>query len=266
MDIYTKSATNVPHGFFEAEALGLKWLKSKYGVDIVDVYDYNSHSLSIEKVNTVSPTKSCAYEFGQKLAKMHLDGAQYYGYSPSKYSYFGPLSDPVKGVNGRYNDFWDYYLNGKMSSILKIGMNRGVFTDADHCEIMSLLDKLAKRFEYLNDNSVAKVHGDLWSGNVLWRNDDYGEVHAVLIDPNAHGGHYEEDLAMLNLFGISYYDSILEGYESEKVIEGGFKSQEFNYRKTIFNIYPIAGHVVFFGGSYYYELKSMLSILKDALK
>ncbi|CAM5632178.1 Fructosamine kinase OS=Streptomyces fumanus OX=67302 GN=GCM10018772_19000 PE=4 SV=1 [Streptomyces fumanus] len=43
----------------------------------------------------------------------------------------------------------------------------------------------------------ARLHGDLWNGNVLWGAD--GEVR--LIDPAAHGGHRETDLAMLRLFG-----------------------------------------------------------------
>ena len=59
----------------------------------------------------------------------------------------------------------------------------------------------------------ARVHGDLWSGNVMWTADS-GSVEAVLIDPAAHGGHREEDLAMLNLFGMSYLTEILDGYQS----------------------------------------------------
>ena len=43
----------------------------------------------------------------------------------------------------------------------------------------------------------ARLHGDLWSGNVLWDR----EGRAWLIDPAAYGGHREVDLAMLQLFG-----------------------------------------------------------------
>ena len=43
----------------------------------------------------------------------------------------------------------------------------------------------------------ARLHGDLWSGNVLWGRDG----RAWLIDPAAYGGHREVDLAMLQLFG-----------------------------------------------------------------
>ena len=43
---------------------------------------------------------------------------------------------------------------------------------------------------------------------------DSGQSEAVLIDPAAHGGHREEDLAMLHLFGMSYLSEITEGYQS----------------------------------------------------
>ena len=43
----------------------------------------------------------------------------------------------------------------------------------------------------------ARLHGDLWGGNVLAARDG----RPWLIDPAAHGGHREVDLAMLRLFG-----------------------------------------------------------------
>ena len=47
------------------------------------------------------------------------------------------------------------------------------------------------------DEPPARLHGDLWSGNLVW-----GLEHTVwMIDPAAHGGHRETDLAMLALFG-----------------------------------------------------------------
>ena len=46
-------------------------------------------------------------------------------------------------------------------------------------------------------SAPARLHGDLWAGNLLWTADG-----GVLIDPAAHGGHRETDLAMLALFGL----------------------------------------------------------------
>ena len=47
------------------------------------------------------------------------------------------------------------------------------------------------------DEPPARLHGDLWAGNRLV--DERGD--SWLIDPAAHGGHREFDLAMMRLFG-----------------------------------------------------------------
>ena len=101
----------------------------------------------------------------------------------------------------------------------------------------------------------ARVHGDLWSGNVMWTADG-GECEAVLIDPAAHGGHREEDLAMLGLFGMTYLRDILEGYQQAHPLKAGWED-----RLTLWRLYPIAGHVVFFGGGYVSEYRSMCRAL-----
>ena len=72
---------------------------------------------------------------------------------------------------------------------------------------------------------------------------DSGQSEAVLIDPAAHGGHREEDLAMLHLFGMSYLSEITEGYQSVHPLKAGWQE-----RITLWQLYPIAGHCVFFGG------------------
>lgn len=53
--------------------------------------------------------------------------------------------------------------------------------------------------DFDDDEPPARLHGDLWSGNVMWT-----PTGVVLIDPAALGGHPETDLAMLALFGCPY--------------------------------------------------------------
>ena len=87
---------------------------------------------------------------------------------------------------------------------------------------------------------------------------DSGSVEAVLIDPAAHGGHREEDLAMLDLFGMSYLRDILDGYQSVHPLKAGWQK-----RTTLWQLYPIAGHCVFFGGGYVSRYRAMCrSLLK----
>lgn len=86
----------------------------------------------------------------------------------------------------------------------------------------------------------APVHGDLWWGNVLWGADGRG----WLIDPSVHGGHPEEDLAMLALFGAvptrlrRAYAEVLAPADSSAG------------RVELFQLYPLLVHAVLFGGGY----------------
>ena len=66
------------------------------------------------------------------------------------------------------------------------------------CNLVDAVDRVAARLpDLLPPGGPALVHGDLWWGNVLFGADGRG----WLIDPSVHGGHPEEDLAMLALFG-----------------------------------------------------------------
>lgn len=76
-------------------------------------------------------------------------------------------------------------------------MKRRELTDYDMELTEAVIDALPDILGKAANDKPARVHGDLWSGNVMWTADS-GDVEAVLIDPAAHGGHREEDLAMLD--------------------------------------------------------------------
>ena len=68
---------------------------------------------------------------------------------------------------------------------------------------------------------------------------------AVLIDPAAHGGHRETDLAMLALFGAPYVDRILAAYAESSPLADGWRE-----RVALHQLHPVMLHAVLFGGSY----------------
>jgi fructosamine-3-kinase len=86
----------------------------------------------------------------------------------------------------------------------------------------------------------ARLHGDLWSGNVLWSGDG-----AWLIDPAAHGGHRETDLAMLHLFGCPHLDTVLAAYAETAALADGWRD-----RVPLHQLFPLLVHVVLFGRGY----------------
>ena len=94
--------------------------------------------------------------------------------------------------------------------------------------------------DFDDDDWPARLHGDLWSGNVMWTSGG-----AVLIDPAAHGGHRETDLAMLALFGCPHFATVIEGYRARRPLREGWQD-----RVGLHQLYPLLVHIVLFGGGY----------------
>ena len=86
----------------------------------------------------------------------------------------------------------------------------------------------------------ALLHGDLWWGNVLFGTDG----RAWLVDPSAHGGHPEEDLAMLALFG-AVPDRLLRAYREVLPLGDGWED-----RVQLFQLPPLLVHALLFDGGY----------------
>jgi hypothetical protein len=94
---------------------------------------------------------------------------------------------------------------------------------------------------------AARTHGDLWSGNVMWTPEG-----AVLIDPAAQGGHAEEDLAALAVFGCPHYERILAAYNEASPLEDDWRE-----RVALHQMHIIMVHCVLFGRSYVPEAVSI---------
>jgi fructosamine-3-kinase len=86
----------------------------------------------------------------------------------------------------------------------------------------------------------SRIHGDCWSGNVLWSGG-----RGWLIDPAAHGGHRESDLAMLALFGAPFLGQILAAYAETYPLADGWRT-----RVPLHQMHPLLVHVCLFGASY----------------
>jgi fructosamine-3-kinase len=112
---------------------------------------------------------------------------------------------------------------------------------AARCGLERTVDRVVARLDHLlPTGGPALVHGDLWWGNVLYGSDG----RSWLIDPSVHGGHPEEDLAMLALFG-EMPDRLLRAYLEVRPLGGDWAE-----RVALFQLYPLLVHSVLFGGGY----------------
>ena len=90
------------------------------------------------------------------------------------------------------------------------------------------------------DEPPARLHGDLWAGNRLV--DRTGR--SWLVDPAAHGGHREFDLAMMRLFG-GFGTAAFDAYDAAFPLADGWEN-----RVSLHQLAPLVVHAVKFGGSY----------------
>ena len=111
--------------------------------------------------------------------------------------------------------------------------------------VRAVVDRLPELFP---PGGPALVHGDLWWGNVLFGRDG----RSWLIDPSVHGGHPEEDLAMLALFGSVPHD-LLRAYEEVRPLAPGWER-----RIDLFQLYPLLVHTVLFGGGYRAQAETVI--------
>jgi fructosamine-3-kinase len=120
-----------------------------------------------------------------------------------------------------------------------VAFNRGRLDAGDAnslCEVLDRLDDLAGP-----DETPARIHGDLWSGNIIWANDGCPR----LVDPATHGGHRETDLAMLALFGAPHLDRLFVAYDEMYPLADGWRA-----RVGLHQLHPLLTHAALYGGSY----------------
>lgn len=241
MAAYVKRRAGAPLGFFACEAAGLQWLSAAPGgVPCARVLGHSADSLTLERLNTTAPTRAAAYEFGQRLAGTHDAGANGFGAPPAGWTgpgYFGPLHHPLP-MSLTPHDVWGrFYARERLAPM---ALRAGAELDAaTHAAVDAVIAR-CEAGDFDDGDSPARLHGDLWSGNVMWTPDG-----VVLIDPAAHGGHRETDLAMLELFGCPYFDTVIDGYRSRRPLRDGWRR-----RLGLHQLYPLLAHVVIFGGGY----------------
>lgn len=234
-----KTRAQAPPGFFAAEARGLAWLAEAGGVPVPEVLAVRDDCIVLPWVEPGRPTTEGVEELGRALAATHRAGAPGFGLPPAadgaQDGWIGTLPLP----NQPAGSWAEFFATRRVEPYLRLARDRGALTEdqAGAVEgVLGRLDTLAGPEE-----PPARLHGDLWSGNVLW---DSGGT-AWLVDPAAHGGHRESDLAMLVLFGLPQLQRMLDAYADVAPLADGWRE-----RAPLHQLFPLLVHAALFGGHY----------------
>ncbi len=235
MDGWTKRRADAPLGAFVAEAAGLDWIRVRGGPPVPRVHEVTATSLRIDRVALAEPTVAVADDFGHRLAVLHATGAATYG-APWT-GFIGPVDDLLPMDNAPSATWADHFRDRRVLPALKVAVARGGVEPRDAADVTQVVERLE---ELVPEEGPARLHGDLWSGNVLWAADA-----AWLIDPAAHGGHRETDLAMLALFGLPHLDRVLAAYRDTTPLADGWRE-----RTGVHQLWPLLVHAALFGPAY----------------
>lgn len=240
---YVKRVCGGPPGATAWEAAGLAWLEEaerEGGARVVRVLEVTPEALTLERLEPAPPTGRDVEELGRALARTHGAGAPAFGSGPTGWTgagYLGPASELLPLPLDPSDTWGAFYGESRIRHTLRLGRDRGLWSGTH------VFDRVADRLaagDFDDDDPPARLHGDLWTGNVVWTRGG-----AVLIDPAAHGGHRLTDLAMLLLFGGPREERVTAAYEEVAPLPGDWRDTLALHR-----LHPLMMHAVLFGGGY----------------
>jgi fructosamine-3-kinase len=233
-NVFVKTLSRAPRDFFATEASGLRWLgQVEPGARVPDVLAHADDCLILTWVESGRPTSEIVEDFARRLAQTHRAGAPTFGAPTDGYVGTAPLSNAASAS-------WpEFFATRRLLPYVRAARDRGALSTDDAApieQVVSRIESFAGPAE-----PPSRIHGDLWSGNIVWSSTGHG----VLVDPAAHGGHRETDLAMLSLFGAPHLSRLLEAYHEASPLAAGFRE-----RIPLHQLHPLLVHATLFGGSY----------------
>jgi fructosamine-3-kinase len=238
---FVKRRAGAPAGFFDWEAAGLRWLAAATasgGAAVVPVRQVAAERIVLGRIEQAPATAAAAAAFGHALAATHASGADAFGAGPPGWS-----GDGFIGRQGlvlqRFTRWGEFYATTRVLPYATAAHRIGHLTAAGLRAVERVCERLVAG-DFEDGRPPARIHGDLWAGNVL-----YGRDGAMLIDPAAHGGHGLTDIAMLALFGTEHLDRVQAGYAEAAHLPAGWREL-----LGLHQLHPLLVHAVSHGPSY----------------
>jgi len=243
--VFAKTHPSAPPSFFATEAAGLAWLRAAGAVPIPEVLGVSDEPplLILEWIGHGEPHTTTEAELGRALARMHAAGAASFGREDRR-------STGSRGLPNEPCASWaEFYASNRLVPLARLAADGGALPPA----AIHALEAVAGRLPALGgpDEPPARLHGDLWAGN---RVVGEGGV-SWLIDPAAHGGHREFDLAMMRLFG-GFGEDCFAAYEELSPLAEGWRE-----RVPLHQLAPLVVHAIKFGGGYVAATQQALAAL-----
>ena len=237
--VFAKMHPNPPAGFFTTEAYGLRWLAEPGVIDVPEVLAVSDGEeggppfLVLGWIELGRPRADTEVVLGRALARLHQATPVAFGREDRR-------STGSRGLPNEPCESWaEFYASQRMAPLARLARDGRALPRAA-IDALERLDTDRLRQVGGPDEPPARLHGDLWAGNRVVDTDG----RSWLIDPAAHGGHREFDLAMMRLFG-GFGADCFAAYEEVHPLASGWEE-----RVPLHQIAPLVVHAIKFGGGY----------------
>jgi fructosamine-3-kinase len=244
---FVKTRSDARSGEYATEAAGLRWLAEPGAVALPRVLavgdDGDTRFLALEWIDEGRLDRDGEEALGRGLAALHAAGAPAFGAPPPGAATGGHAVAPLRIgelelPNDPAADWPSFYAQRRLEPLVALCRRRATLSAAG----ADAVERVCRRIGDLAGppEPPARLHGDLWGGNVLAGADG----RARLIDPAAYGGHREVDLAMLRLFGAPS-ERVFAAYAEAAPLADGHGD-----RVALYQLFPLLVHAALFGGHY----------------
>jgi fructosamine-3-kinase len=226
----------------EREAYMLRYLREKSELPVPKVYHGSKKLLLMEFIEGSSRfTERAERHAAELLARLHGITADSYGHERD--TLIGGLSQP----NPPTDDWVEFFREHRLLHLANVAHEAGRLSVEDLLRVDRLSEKLDELIE--EPNPPALIHGDVWSANVLAREDRI----TAFLDPAIYYADPEIELAFIALFD-AFGRPFLDSYQEIRPIREGF----FETRRDLYNLYPLLVHTYYFGGGYLDSVRDTL--------
>lgn len=226
-----------PKNSLVAEAFGLSCLSQALmqagvgDVRVPEVLAIENDHMSVQRIHTRAASAQQWQQLGEGLAAMHRVYVDRVGFERDNFIGASPQPNEVAKNWGEF--FCDYRLKFQVERVAEKRLRESF--------LAQLESQRTTLIAFLNDNlgKPCLVHGDFWSGNVM-----FDDQNIWLIDPAVYWGDREADIAMSEMFG-GFSRAFYSAYDGSYPL-----SKAYPMKRSIYNLYHYLNHYNLFGSGY----------------
>lgn len=236
---FLKVNQSAPAEMFPREAEGLRALQVEGAPQVPSPYAWGIDFILMQYLQPASKAEDYWPRFGRQLAALHANEGDRFGFAHDNFIGSTPQPNPWT------EDGYEFFAQHRLIFQAELAKQRGRLNGDDLGRVQKIANRLP---ELIPAQPASLIHGDLWSGNAT----SGPEGEPAIIDPAAHYGWAEAEIAMTTLFG-RFPQPFYSAYDTERGLHAGWRE-----RLPIYNLYHLLNHLNLFGSGYLTQVQSIL--------